>query len=104
GIGAEVARQLLALDWTVIGVARGAAVISSSRYRHISVDLGDTGAMRESLTRELVPAIARESWSRLGWVNNAAATGLLGVGERTDPAATLRVYAVNVVAPIWLMS
>ena len=104
GIGTAVARQLVAAGWTVIGVARGASVVTDDNYHHVTVDLGDTAAMRDCLTSSLVPWIARDTWSRLGLVNNAASPDLLGVGERADPVEALRVYAVNTVAPVWLMS
>ena len=36
-------------------------------------------------------------------MNNAADPGLLGPIAHLDPEALLRVYAVNVAAPVWLM-
>jgi len=44
-----------------------------------------------------------DEWGRVALINNAADVGHLGWSTRLDPLAHARTYAVNVVAPVWLM-
>jgi hypothetical protein len=104
GIGESVARQLVDRGWAVIGLARSAASLSDPRYTHLSVDLSDTATLTALADAEIAPRIRACSWRRLGLVNNAASSDLLGPAERLEPGALARLYAVNVVAPVWLMS
>jgi NAD(P)-dependent dehydrogenase (short-subunit alcohol dehydrogenase family) len=103
GLGLAVANQLLGRGWEVIGVARRPAPIRSDRYRQMRVDLGEVDTAVPVLERELGPALGRPEATRVGLVNNAAATGALGPLDRHDPHELLRLYAVNTVMPVWLM-
>ena len=102
GVGEAVARQLLERGWSVIGIARRPAPFTHERYRHIAYDLAgvvdDPTALESQLARHNLPTLGR-----VGVVNNAAlADGLMPVA-RLDPRQLARIYAVNLIAPIWLM-
>ena len=103
GIGHAVATQLLADGWNVIGVARRAAPITNPRYRHLQLDLSDLDAMVALFERDIAPLVADPARTRIGLVNNAALIGQLATVDAIDPNAMLKAYAVNVVAPEWLM-
>ena len=103
GIGLTLARRLLERGWTVVGMARRAAGIEHSRYRHFALDLGDTAQVMAVAERELAPLLADARWRRIGLVNNAASADLLTSLEEIDPGALLRLYTVNAAMPIWLM-
>jgi benzil reductase ((S)-benzoin forming) len=102
GLGEAVAALLLGTGWDVIGVARRPAPILHPRYRHLALDLADLESMPSVMEREVGDRL-RQGASRIGLVNNAAAAGLLGPTEEAEPVTTLRSYAVNTVAPVWLM-
>src|SRR5690349_8894328 len=103
GIGAEVATQLLAAGWSVIGVARRTTQHQGQRYSHLAADLSDAASASRRIEEQVSPILRDRKWSRIGLVNNAASPDLLGVGERTDVEALQRVLAINTVVPIWLM-
>jgi benzil reductase ((S)-benzoin forming) len=102
GIGAEVARQLLEQAWTVIGMSRRAVDFGDSRYRHVALDLADLGLLRDIAAREIATAIRERRWTRIGLVNNAAATGTMSPFETLDTAGLAQVFAINVIAPVVL--
>ena len=101
GIGAAVARQLVANDWRVIGVSRRPAQFGDG-YTHISTDLADVSRATAAIESDVAPLLG-DRWSRIALVNNAASPDLLGLGESVAAEALARVYAVNTVMPIWLM-
>lgn len=103
GIGAEVATQLVARGWTVIGIARRRAAIADARYSHIVLDLYDLDSVQHVMEREVGPVLRSSRWGRVGLVNNAASAGLLGPVPSVEPNALLEMYALNVAAPFWLM-
>lgn len=109
GIGAAVARELLARGWRVVGVARGDAAPGlpsprnhGQRYHHEHLDLADLAALEAWCEGPFRERFAPESAARLGLVNNA------GVLQPVAPATDLCTadlaanLAVNVVAPAWL--
>jgi NAD(P)-dependent dehydrogenase (short-subunit alcohol dehydrogenase family) len=104
GIGAAVAEHLLERGWSVIGLARRPAVFEHDRYRHLSIDLADAATLAETIEREVGASLSDGRWTRIGLVNNAATSGVLGPIESTDPAALLRHAAVNWIAPAWLIA
>jgi len=104
GIGAAVARLLLAHEWAVVGLSRRPADFGDSRYQHVDVDLGDIAALRAVAFSHILPAIARRQWMRIGLVNNAAATGTMAPLEDVDPEGFAGLLAVNLVAPVFLMA
>jgi benzil reductase ((S)-benzoin forming) len=102
GIGEAVARELLEHGWSVIGIARRPSPFAHERYRHVAYDLAevveDAAALESQLAVHDMPAL-----SRMGLVNNAAVPqGLMSVA-RLDPRELARIYAINLIAPIWLM-
>jgi NAD(P)-dependent dehydrogenase (short-subunit alcohol dehydrogenase family) len=103
GIGEAVARDLVARDWTVVGIARRPSPLTHPSYHHLRFDLASVTADAADLEGQLAPLLGSGTRRRIGLVNNAAAAeGLMPVA-RLDPAMLARVYAVNVIAPVWLM-
>lgn len=103
GIGEAVAAELLSRGWRVLGLSRRAASFDESRYTHIEIDLGDGASLKERIPARVGGLLDDPELTRLALVNNAASPGLLGPVTQLDPEALLRVYAVNVAAPVWLM-
>jgi benzil reductase ((S)-benzoin forming) len=103
GIGAAVARLLLADEWTVVGLSRRPVDFGDSRYHDVDVDLGDIAALRDATDRHILPAIGSTRWRRIGLVNNAAATGTMAPMEDADLEGFAGLLAVNLVAPVFLM-
>ena len=101
GIGAAVARDLIRREWRVVGVSRRPGTIESSRYTHISLDLSDVAGIGVKVDEEITGLLS--DVKRVALVNSAADPGLLGTVGDIDPVDMLRVYAVNVAAPTWLM-
>ncbi len=102
GIGRAVASLLLRHGWDVVGVSRADPGFPDGGYRHVELDLSDLDALVETFERDVAPLVSGDR-RRVGLVNNAAATGRLGTLEGTDARETMRTYAINVVAPVWLM-
>lgn len=103
GIGLSVARALLRDGWSVIGMSRRPADIADAGYRHVSVDLSDLAALKTTAEGNLAPLLRDPAVRRAGLVNNAAAVGSSRPVEETDPLALARAYALNTVAPVFLM-
>ena len=103
GIGEAVARQLLERRWDVIGVARRPSPISHAAYRHVAFDLAMVAQDPEPLEAALMTHMGGSAPHRVGLVNNAAAPEGLMPLANLDPRQLARVYAVNAVAPLWLM-
>lgn len=103
GIGEELARQLLARGWHVIGIARRAATLSAPSYTHSSIDLGDVSHLGTRIEAEFGARLRDPALTRLALVNNAADVALLGQVDQLDPVRMLQTYAVNTVAPAVLM-
>ncbi len=102
GLGEAVARQLLERGWSVIGIARRPAPFAYERYRHVAYDLAGVADDPASLESQLTLPDVR-TLSRIGLVNNAAVPeGLMPIA-RLDPRQLARIYAVNLIAPLWLM-
>ncbi len=103
GIGEAVARELLRRSWRVVGASRRAAAIEDPRYTHLRIDLGNVAELAARVEAAVSPLVTDASVVRVALVNSAADPGLLGPLGRIDPVEMLRVYAVNVAAPVWLM-
>lgn len=103
GIGAATAEALLDAGWTVVGLSRSGGDFDASRYHDLRVDLADLEALTGLAEAELAPILESGAWERVGLVNNAATAGTLRLMEEIGPADLVRSFAVNVVAPIWLM-
>lgn len=103
GIGAAVAHLLLDRGWSVVGIARRASSFQQPRYRHIRLDLRDLKTVAATFESDVAAMLTNNTWTRVALVNNAANPDLLTPLEQIDPAAMLDVFAVNAVAPVWLM-
>lgn len=103
GIGDAVARLLLDTGWHVLGVARRDAAIRNANYEHCAFDLGDTPGLMRVLEPRLAVLLAGAGWTRVGLVNNAAHSGLLGPIDKLNVGEFPAVLATNVIAPVWLM-
>lgn len=103
GIGEAIARLLLERGWRVAGLARRSASIQDPNYIHVSVDLGDAGALRAAFAAHIGPLTAAPTLQRVALVNNAADVALYGPLPEVDANDMLRAYAVNSVAPTLLM-
>ena len=102
GIGAAVAAQLLGDGWEVVGVARRPAALAA-RYRHVQLDLADRNALVSEIPAALDASLSEDRVRRVALVNNAATGFPAGPLDRLEPESLLRVYALNLAAPIWLM-
>lgn len=91
------------MDWRVVGVSRRGATLESPLYSHLRLDLANTAELAGRMDAEVGNIVADPTVTRLALVNNAADLGLLGPLDRADPVEMLRVCAINVVAPAWLM-
>ena len=103
GLGHEVVRQLLERGWRVIGVARRPSPFTHAEYHHIALDLARVADDPSDLARALDMHIDVSSRTRIGLVNNAAAPEGLMPLERLESRLLARVFAVNTIAPMWLM-
>lgn len=103
GIGLAVATDLLARGWRVVGFARRSSAIAHERYEHVAVDLAEPADAAVTIERAVGERLGDRRWRRLGLVNNAASGGLLGAVEDVAPEAFVRLLALNVVTPVWLM-
>lgn len=103
GIGAAIARQLLARGWEVAGIARRSPGIEDARYRHLAADLQDAAAAAAAIERAFGALLGEPRWRRIGLVNNAASAAATGPVQRLDAAQLVHVYSVNVAMPLWLM-
>jgi benzil reductase ((S)-benzoin forming) len=103
GIGLAVAEELLRRGWDVAGVARRAAPLHHARYRHLRLDLADTARMEEAFEGAFGDALALDGRARVGLVNGAATLEPVGPTSATPAAGLARAFALNAVAPIWLL-
>jgi NAD(P)-dependent dehydrogenase (short-subunit alcohol dehydrogenase family) len=103
GIGHELAQQLLAAGWQVVGLARRGASIDAPGYTHLAIDIGEVTELTDRLESALGGRVRDPALTRLALVNNAVDIALLGQVDQIDPAAMLRACAVNTVAPVVLM-
>ena len=103
GIGEAVALELLQRGWRVVGAARRRATIDNPSYTHLRLDLADLTATAAVVEEQVASLVVDAAVRRLALVNNAAHVGLLGPVDLLDPQELLKVYMINVAAPIWLM-
>jgi benzil reductase ((S)-benzoin forming) len=103
GIGLAVAEELLRRGWEVAGVARRTASIHHECYRHLRLDLADGPRMEEAFEGAFGVALALEGRARVGLVNGAATLEPVGPTRSAPAAGLARAFAVNAVAPIWLL-
>lgn len=103
GIGLELARQLLAADWQVVGLARRDSPLDAPGYTHLAIDIGNVTQLADRLESALGDRVRDPQLTRLALVNNAVDIALLGQVDQIDPAGMLQACAVNTVAPVVLM-
>jgi NAD(P)-dependent dehydrogenase (short-subunit alcohol dehydrogenase family) len=103
GIGLAVAEELLRRGWDVAGVARRPAPLHHARYRHLRLDLADTARMESEFEGAFGEALALAGRGRVGLVNGAATLEPVGPTVATPAAGLARAFALNAVAPIWLL-
>lgn len=103
GIGAATARALLEGNWTVFGVARGAAPVDldgESRYRHHRLDLSDLDALAAWAEGPFSESVG--DLQRFALINNAGTLAAMKPLARISPAEWRDALAVNLAAPAWL--
>ncbi|MDX2474593.1 MAG: SDR family NAD(P)-dependent oxidoreductase [Candidatus Krumholzibacteria bacterium] len=103
GVGLAAASALLSEGWSVTGLSRREAALDSPRYQHLAWDLGDTEGLENFADEHLAPLLGDPKWERVGLVNNAAFLGSLREVSSLKPEQLSRIFAINTVAPIWLM-
>lgn len=103
GIGKALAQHLLDERWEVVGLSRRAVDMDNARYRHVAADLADLSALKRIGENELGPLVRDGGWQRVGLVNNAGVTGVMSPLEEKDVGEVAAVFAVNVLAPMYLM-
>jgi len=103
GIGAAAAEELLRRGWEVIGVARRPSPLHHARYRHVRLDLADTARLEATLEGSLGDELKLDGRARVGLVNGAATLEPVGPTGALPGAWLVRAFAVNAVAPIWLL-
>lgn len=103
GVGQAVAQALLNRGWRVVGIARRPAPFTHAAYRHIAYDLADVAADPTSLEAQLEAHARGANARRVGLVNNAASPEGLVPLANLDTRLLARIFAVNAIAPLWLM-
>lgn len=103
GVGEAVARALLDRSWRVVGIARRPAPFRQAAYRHIAYDLADIADDPSSLEAQLETHVRGANAQRIGLVNNAASPEGLVPLANLDSRLLAHIYAVNAIAPLWLM-
>jgi NAD(P)-dependent dehydrogenase (short-subunit alcohol dehydrogenase family) len=104
GLGAALARALLARGATVLGVGRATVpALDDKRYRFAACDLADVAGLDAALAPAFL-ALAALKPKRVCLVNNAATTDPSGLAHRHDSASVARSIAVNLSAPSALCS
>jgi benzil reductase ((S)-benzoin forming) len=104
GIGAALAEALLKDSWQVVGLSRRTVGFADPRYQHLAIDLGDLSNLSQALDEGLGPILKDGRWQRVGLVNNAGTIGTPQPLEDTELDSLAQVFAVNAIAPIFLMS
>jgi len=100
GLGASLARALLARGFAVTGVGRtGAPGLSGSHYSFVSCDL-EHPARIDSALMPAFRAIADARPEFICLINNAAAAGPVGTMGSLDSEALAASIATNLIAPI----
>ncbi|HET8725269.1 MAG TPA: SDR family NAD(P)-dependent oxidoreductase [Anaeromyxobacteraceae bacterium] len=103
GIGLAVARELLERGWDVAGIARRPAPLHHPRYRHLRLDLADVARLESEMEGAFGDALRLDGRARVGLVNGAATLEPVGPTGALPAAGLARAFAVNAVAPAWLL-
>lgn len=103
GIGLAVTRALLERGWDVAGLARRAAPFHHDRYRHLRIDLADVVRLERELEGSFGEGLLLDRRTRVGLVNGAATLGPVGPTAAGGAAGLAQAFALNTVAPLWLL-
>lgn len=103
GVGAALAKLLIARGWVVLGMSRRNVDLGVASYRHVAIDLADPGRVGAVASDTIEPLLHQRQWRRVGLVNNAGAIGALRALDESEPQALAAVFATNAIAPILLM-
>jgi len=103
GIGAVLAEALISAGWTVLGIARRTISFDNPAYEHVVLDLGDLAELKRVAEERLAPILGKSTWNRVALINNAALPGAYKTVAESDPQQLAQVYAVNTIAPVYLM-
>ena len=99
GLGAALARALVARDVEVLGVGRAPPPgLDGGRFSLAHADLADVAGLDAALAPAFAVLAARKPAS-VTLVNNAATTDPMGLMRLHDAAATVRSLDVNLAAP-----
>jgi NAD(P)-dependent dehydrogenase (short-subunit alcohol dehydrogenase family) len=99
GLGAALARALVARDVVVLGVGRAPAPgLDDARFRFAPCDLADVAGLDAALGASW-RALAAQKPAFVALVNNAATAEPMGPTRAHDGAAVARSLAVNLAAP-----
>jgi NAD(P)-dependent dehydrogenase (short-subunit alcohol dehydrogenase family) len=103
GIGLATAEELLRRGWDVVGVARRPSPVHHARYRHVRLDLSDTARLEATFEGTLADELRLDGRTRVGLVNGAATLEPVGATSALAAAGLARAFALNAVAPIWIL-
>ena len=103
GIGAVLTEALISTGWTVVGVARRTISFDNPAYEHVVLDLSDMSELKRVAEERLAPILSNSQWNRVALINNAALPGAYKAVADSDPQQLSQVYAVNTIAPVYLM-
>ena len=103
GLGLALVRQLCsAPDTRVVGISRG-GMAQDSLWRDVRADLSSNEG-QQAAASAIRDALAAEAWQRAVLINNAGMLEPLGLYGAIDAAGIQRSTAVNLTAPMVLMS
>jgi len=100
GLGLAVAEFLLAKNWQVFGLSRRGSPIEHDAYTHFNFDLSSIEKLPD-FCQEFMPHV--KGAKKFMLVNNAGVLAPVGGLSAAKPEALQKSYAVNLVAPSWLM-
>ncbi|NQV50964.1 MAG: SDR family NAD(P)-dependent oxidoreductase [Candidatus Marinimicrobia bacterium] len=103
GIGAVLTEALLSAGWTVVGIARRTIRFDHPDYEHVMLDLSDLASLKTIGESRLAPILSNSQWTRVALINNAAVPGAYKTVAESDPQQLAQVFAVNTIAPVYLM-
>jgi len=103
GIGAVLTDSLISAGWTVVGIARRTISFDNPAYEHVMLDLSDLAELKRVAEERLAPILRNSQWNRVALINNAAVPGAYKTVAESDPQQLAQVYAVNAIAPVYLM-
>lgn len=99
GLGEALVKQLSeSAEWQVVELSR-----SGRAEGHYDCDLADTAAVA-ALAAELFPALAKQLWSEVLFINNAGYLQPISAVQRLMPEQIANSIVVNQISPMILMA